>query len=65
MQLNVTDRDIGSGGIVEVSITSNEDIFEIVNDFEIIVKNSSLLDYEVASQYSITVVATDMGAPPL
>ena len=65
MQLNVTDRDIGSDGIVEVSITSYEDIFEIINDYEISVKNSSLLDYEVTPQYSITVVATDMGLPPL
>ena len=64
MQLNVTDRDIGPGGRVVVNITSHEDVFEIVND-EIRVKNSSLLDHEIASQYTIIVIATDMGTPPL
>lgn len=65
MQLNVTDRDIGPGGMVVVNITSHEDVFEIVNGTEIRVKNSSLLDHEIASQYTITVIATDMGIPPL
>ena len=65
MQLNVTDRDIGPGGMVVVNITSHEDVFEIVNDDEIRVKNSSLLDHETASQYTIIVIATDMGTPPL
>ena len=65
MQLNVTDRDIGPGGMVIVNITSHEDVFEIVNDNEIRVKNSLLLDYEIDPQYTITVIATDMGAPPL
>ena len=65
MQLNVTDRDIGPGGMVVVNITSHEDVFEIVNGDEIRVKNSLLLDYEIDPQYTITVIATDMGAPPL
>ena len=51
--------------MVEVNITSNEDVFEVVNDYEIRVKNSFLLDYEFSSQYIITVVATDDGTPPL
>jgi len=51
--------------MVEISITSNQDIFELVNDNEIIIKNSSLLDYETSAQYKIIVVATDMGTPPL
>lgn len=51
--------------MVQVNITSYEDIFKIVNDSEIRVANSSLLDYEMRTQYIITVVATDMGTPPL
>lgn len=65
MQLNVTDRDIGSSGEVVVSITNYEDIFEIVDGDEIRVKDSLLLEYEDNSQYVINVVATDMGTPPL
>ena len=65
MQLNVTDRDIGPSGMVVVNITSHEDVFEIVNGDEIRVKNSLLLDYEIDPQYTITVIATDMGTPPL
>ena len=51
--------------MVEVNITSNEDVFEVVNDYEIRVKNSFLLDYEISPQYIITVIATDDGNPPL
>ena len=65
MQLNVTDRDIGSSGEVVVSITNYEDIFEIVDGDEIRVKDSLLLEYEDNPQYVINVVATDMGTPPL
>ena len=65
VQINVTDRDIGPGGMVKVNITSNEDVFEVVNDFEIRVKNSFLLDYEISPQYIIIVIATDDGTPPL
>ena len=65
MQLNVTDRDIGPSGMVVVNITSHEDVFEIVNGDEIRVKDSSLLDHESDPQYTISVIATDMGTPPL
>lgn len=64
LQLNITDRDIGPGGMVNVTIVSNEDIFELVNN-EILVKNSTLLDYEANAQYVINVEATDMGTPAL
>ena len=65
MQLNVTDQDTGLSGMLVINITSHEDVFEIVNGAEIRVKNSLLLDYEIDPQYTITVIATDMGTPPL
>ena len=48
-----------------MNITNYEDIFELVNDNELVIKDSLLLDYEIRPQYIITVVATDMGTPPL
>ena len=65
VQLNVTDQDTGLSGMFVINITSHEDVFEIVNGAEIRVKNSLLLDYEFDPQYTITVIATDMGTPPL
>jgi len=49
----------------ELVLLNYNEIFELANDSEILVMNPDLFDYEVSPQYTINVMATDMGNPPL
>jgi len=51
--------------MIRLALLDHNEIFELLaNDSEILVGNSLLLDYEDSPQYTINVMATDMGNPP-
>lgn len=65
--VNATDKDDGTDGIITYSIytvTNSGDVMFVIDSNSGLVSVSGLLDCETASQYKITILATDGGKIP-
>lgn len=65
-QLEVSDADTAQTHAFELTGGSGEDLFDVLRDGSVVVREGASLDFEGASNiYSLLVTAIDNGAPPL